>query len=161
MTTARLMCERKPKSSLIRRFLMDSIRWHANNLTAEGQYEQASSAYSELIDHCMWHAKLNEVRELIHLKQFKAASENLEMHLQQYKTDIAALYLKGQLSKDMNNIQQAIKTLRQIIELAPGYLDAYYCVIPMAYRAGRHDVVEEALASIKKISPKNYELIEL
>lgn len=140
---------------------MDSIRWHANNLTSDGQYEQANRIYSELIDHCMWHSRLRDVREFINLKKFKDASESLEMHLQKYNTDIAALYLKGELSKNMHDIQKAIRTLRQIIELAPGYLNTYYSVIPMAYRAGRHDVVEEALASIRKMSPENYELIQL
>jgi tetratricopeptide (TPR) repeat protein len=160
MAAARSMYQTKPRSRLARCYLMDSIRWHANNLYCDGQYQQANRVYSELMDHCMWQPRLTEVRELINMKQFDHAKSKLELHLQSYATDLGALDLLGKLLRDLSKPKEAVRLFQTMLDLAPGYVDVHYSILSVAYKAGRHEVVELSIAAIKQISPESYELID-
>jgi tetratricopeptide (TPR) repeat protein len=161
MAAARSMYQSRPKNRLARCYLMDSIRWHANNLHCDGQYQQANRVYSELIEHCMKQPRLNEIRELINLKQFDRAKSKLELHLKSYATDMGALDLLAKLLRDLSKPKEALRLFQTMLKLAPGYLDVHFSILSVAYNAGSHDVVESSIAAIKQLSPESYDQIDI
>lgn len=66
---------------LSRKFLMDALRIHANNLSASNLNEQASRVYDELIEHCLSHIRLREIQKLIESEKYQLAGTKLALHL--------------------------------------------------------------------------------
>ena len=114
---------RKPMKILSRKFLMDGLRIHANNLSASNLNEQASRVYDELIEHCLHHKRLSDVQKLIESEKYQLAGAKLAHHLKTYDTDVAALYLLGKVCAEQVEFKESIQALKKLGQLAPKFID--------------------------------------
>jgi tetratricopeptide (TPR) repeat protein len=123
IAAARDIYYRKPTKRLSRKFLMDGLRIHANNLSASNINEQASRVYDELIDHCLSHIKLREVQKLIETEEYQLARVKLALYLKIYDCDIVAWYLLGKVCAEQGEYKASTQALKKLRQLAPGFID--------------------------------------